>query len=209
MNTNNIVTVKLTEDWGVDISFGLLFWLFVILSISLYVWQKRLSLFSNWRAVEVEIPFGGGKVKIVPNYEVSKIAQQAWTEIVTRKAGLKFDEDNDVIIEVYNSWYELFKEIRLLIKNIPVQNLRESEDAQKLVCILIKVLNNGLRPHLTQYQARFRRWYLSALELNKDASPQEIQKSYPNYQALISDLHNVNEQMLIFSEQLYKILYAK
>jgi len=35
------------------------------------------------------------------------------------KEGLLFDEQDDAIFEVYDSWYELFKQMRELIKEIP------------------------------------------------------------------------------------------
>ncbi len=202
----DIFALKLAEDWSISftihplISVGA-----AVLVIALYWWRRRSAL-QDWEPVEIDVPFGGSKVKIKPNHEVLKIAHQAWAELITRKAGLEFDENNDVIVEVYDSWYAVFKEIRVLIKSIPAQKLKESADAQKLSEILIDTLNKGLRPHLTQWQARFRRWYAVEMTKHPDLSPQEIQKHFIGYAELVIDLKKVNHQMIQFSEELRKIV---
>lgn len=207
MIAKDILSLKLTEGWGIEVTINPFVWgaVFVVI-VFIYLWRRRSAL-KQWEAVEVEIPFGGGKVKIVPNHEVVKIAHQAWTELVTRKAGLKFDDQNDVVAEVYNSWFELFKEIRLLIKSIPAHRLRESEDARQLVSLLVSTLNDGLRPHLTRWQARYRRWYKAAEAepQHLNASPQEIQKKFPEYQLLTEDLKRINDQMIQFANELRRL----
>ena len=57
--------------------------------------------------------------KVKRNTENLFIANRIYLELVTRKAALPFDEDNDVIVEVYDSWYTLFSTIREEIKNVP------------------------------------------------------------------------------------------
>src|SRR5205807_2700637 len=110
-----------------------------------------------------QVQLGGiGTVKIRPSYEDIQVAHQAWIELVTRKAALPFEERNDVIAEVYDSWYALFREMRNLTKTIPAERVRGSKDTQALVRLLVDALNHGLRPHLTKWQARFRRWYEQA-----------------------------------------------
>jgi len=185
----------------------------IIATISLLglFWKYILPLLRDkkWEAVEVEILLGNiGKVTIRPNHEIMRIAHQGYVEFITRKAGLKFDEDNDVIVEVYNSWYEMFKEFRILTKSIPAENIRDYEDARLTMDVFIRSLNLGLRPHLTKYQAKFRRWYKNEEAKYPDKTPQEIQKMYPDYQNLISDLKNVNTQMLSFGSALQIIAYG-
>src|SRR5699024_12613866 len=93
-----------------------------------------------------------GSVSIEKNRDISKIAHKAWVEIMTRKVGLLFEEDKDVIVEVYNSWYALFGIIRELLKEIEPR--KKDTEIEKLEDILIKTLNYGLRPHLTNWQAK-------------------------------------------------------
>ena len=70
-----------------------------IIAALLYALWKRSSC--NWAAVDAEVALGGiGKVKINPSYEDVQIAHKAWVELVTRKAGLPFDEEHDVIAEI-------------------------------------------------------------------------------------------------------------
>lgn len=177
--------VALLVVWG-----GLVYWL---------VWPKGQA----WEAKEITIDVAKiGSIKLTPNQEVAGLAHRAWSEIVSRKAGIAFDEENDVIIEVYDSWYKLFGEIRALIKSIPVEKLRTSEDAQKLCDYLLSVLNTILRPHLTKYQARFRSWYDNQLKTSNGKSPQDIQKDFPEYAALVEDLKTVNKIFVDFEKSL-------
>ena len=161
---------------------------------------------SEFAVVEAELKLGGiGKVKIRPSYEDVQIAYRAWVELVTRKAALPFDEENDVIVEVYDSWYQLFGRIRDLIKEIPAQKLRSSRDTQELVKIMVDALNKGLRPHLTRWQARFRRWYEIQLAAQQDVPPQTLQRQFPGYDTLVKDLKAINQQILDYAELLRRI----
>ena len=158
------------------------------------------------KIVNLNIGIGNiGNVNIELNREVSKIAHKTWVEIMTRKVGLTFEEDKDVIIEVYNSWYKLFEIIRNLLKEIEPN--KKDENLKKLEYILISVLNVGLR-HLTQWQAKFRRWYDTEIhkETNKDKTPQEIQKGYVEYESLIKDLKETNKKMVQFAQELEKLI---
>lgn len=124
---------------------------------------------------------------------------------MTRKVGLLFEEDKDVIVEVYNSWYSLFGIIRDLLKEIEPR--KKDKDLEKLENVLVQTLNYGLRPHLTKWQAKYRRWYNQEIEkeTNNELSPQEIQKKYKKYDELICDLKETNKQMVQFAEELKKL----
>ena len=129
----------------------------------------------------MSINFAGHRVELHPNSDVIQIAHCAWVELSTRKAGLPFDPDNDVIADIYSSWYELFREMRKLASSCPVGRVVDNRDTQRSSISLL-TLNDGLRPHLTKWQARFRRWYDAALldDANKGFTPQEIQRAYPS-----------------------------
>ena len=66
---------------------------------------------------------------------------------------------------------------------------------------MVTVLNRGLRPHLTKWQARFRRWYEQAVDdpANKDKTPQEIQREYPHYQDLVANLKECNSEFVEYA----------
>ena len=160
--------------------------------------------------VEAEVELGGmGRVRIRPNYEDIQVAHEAWVELVTRKAALPFDKDQDVISDVYESWYSLFQEMRRLAKAIPAQKVRESRDTQQLVRLLVDALNNGLRPHLTRWHAKFRHWYDQAATKSPMKSPQDLQREYPEYQDLVDDLITVNKKLVSYSELMKRIAHGE
>jgi hypothetical protein len=158
--------------------------------------------------ITITDPFTNTQIKIKANIEDKKVAHKIWTELVTRKAALPFQRDKDVIIEVYDSWYALFKCVREQIAAIPVEKLsgREKTDIEALIDISMKVLNEGLRPHLTDWQAKYRVWYEENKIQKPSMSPQELQRTYPEYEQLVSSLECVNVKLKRFSEELKKIV---
>ena len=91
----------------------LIFCVLAILRLLFYFFRKKVKI------VNLNIEIGNiGNITLELNKEVSKIAHKTWVEIMTRKVGLTFEEDKDVIVEVYNSWYKLFEIIRELLKNV-------------------------------------------------------------------------------------------
>ena len=170
-------------------------------------WPRRRKHFG---IVEMEIALGGvGKVKLRPVVEDVQVAHRIWTELATRKAAIPIEPNHDVIVEVYNSWYTLFGKVRQLIAAIPADLVRSEPSTQKLVRIATDTLNKGLRPHLTQWQARFRNWYANQTETLKQKTPQEVQQSYEHYDALMADMKQVNEQMIQYAHELQKLIRAK
>jgi len=158
-----------------------------------------------------EIGLRDQKIKLKPNYEDAQIAYKLWVELSTRKIGIPIDFENDVIFDIYNSWYEFFKITRELIKTIPISKIKKHDSTATLVNIAIDVLNEGLRPHLTLWQAKYRRWYLieSKKEETSSISPQELQRRFPEYDLLIRDMKDVNQKLIIYRERLKEIAFNK
>lgn len=172
---------------------------------------KHFQLFSRTRSLELnEVTLGIGNSSVTMSYRQKdkEIAYKLWVELCTRKIGIAFDAEQDVIVEVYNSWYEFFKIARLLLEEIPATRINCSND---LIELTEKILNVGLRPHLTKWQAKFRRWYENAVDKENDPNktPQEIQREYPQYQELIKDLEKTNKQMIAYKEVMYQIAFDK
>ncbi len=138
-------------------------------------------------------------VTIKVNMKNIDIAYMMFVQLKTRKIGVKFDEEYDVISEVYDSWYSVFQAIRELLMSV-----RPTPNNKELIDLGNKVLNVGMRPHLTKWQAKFRKWY--ALELEKEENdmltPQELQKKYPEYDLLVADLKNSQNQILDLIDKL-------
>ena len=204
LNYLHSISITVTLD-NVIVGIGLI--VFVIVLV--YMIYKLLKYFfrKRYKIVDMNISIANiGNISIEKNKDISKIAHKAWVEIMTRKVGLLFEEDKDVIVEVYNSWYSLFGIIRDLLKEIEPR--KKDKDLEKLENILVKTLNYGLRPHLTKWQAKYRRWYNQEIEkdTNNQLSPQEIQKKYKKYDELIADLKETNKQMVQFAEELKKLV---
>ena len=213
-NWTEVARVAL-ENGGLQVTLGPAAICLCVLGIAAWLlWRLKFSdkAFQNYEIVEAELNIANiGKVKLHLNDEVVRIAYQAWVELSTRKIGLAFDENHDLITEVYSSWYEAFGRLRDLAKTIPSRHIRTSEDTRNLVDLMIRVLNDGLRPHLTTWQAKFRRWYVAETEKGENAhrSPQEIQRRFPEYSTLVDDLIRVQSQIVQYREFLWNVAEGK
>lgn len=173
----------------------------IVAALVIYLIIKLILKLIKDRVSIKTITINGISVDLECNSYVKKLANEVWIELSTRKIALPFDEENDVIVEVYNSWYEVFKRFREILKELPINNNKEVE---KLSLLILKILNEELRGHLTKWQARFRKWYKENENIIGE-DPQEIQKKYPQYKELVKDLKRVNNNMIIFTEELDKI----
>lgn len=179
--------------------------------VLILVWRRHSQrIESHLELDEAEIGIGQSKLKFKANNEDLQIGYMFWVELATRKIGLAIDEDNDVIIEVYKSWYEFFGSSRELIKSIPVSKIRANESTRQIVRVSIQILNKDLRPHLTKWQARYRRWWDSeALKAeNSGLSPQEIQRKFPEYAALMADMRQVNRRLIAYKLRLKEMIVS-
>lgn len=204
-------TVEIAARIGADtLVSGAVNWIalaaIVLLVIALVVWRLLRSR-NRFLVDKVQFnaPFGLGNVTIRPTIDVRQLAHEAWTELVTRKAALPFDPKHDTIVDIYSSWYAMFGEVRSLVRNVPASSLSNGSDAEELVRLLVGILNEGVRPHLTCWQARFRRWYdCQAKDRPRDA-PQAIQRDYPEYAQLEADLIQVSAGLADFADDLHRI----
>jgi hypothetical protein len=183
----------------------------VVLALALRVllWNSK-SLFHKYDLVKLNVQLGNvGSVELRPNNEDVQIAHRIWTELMTRKAAQPIDIEHDVIVEIYDSWYALFGRVRQLISDIPGHMLRKEKSTQELVRIATQTLNNGLRPHLTRWQARFRHWYSNCPDAVKETCPQDCQRKFPDYALLVEDIKKVNSQLIQYAGELEKIIHGQ
>ena len=182
---------------------------FLIIS---FILKRVVNIVNKHCIIFDEIILGIGRhssVKLKYNRKDQEVAYKLWVELSTRKIGLPFDQENDVITEVYNSWYDFFKIARELLKDIPASRLPYSNDLIKLT---ERVLNVGLRPHLTKWQAKYRQWYNNEFikkNNKKSETPQEIQKRYPEYSVLVEDLVLTNKRMIEYKDLMGKIAFKR
>lgn len=194
--------------WGLALEVNI--WLIVVISVIAGICMLILRK-SRWREIEAldldetELGIGSAKVKLKPNYTDRQVAYQIWVELSTRKIGLKVDLAHDVIIDIYDSWHAFFGVTRELIKTVPVNKVTDAS-TKTIVDLSIDLLNLGLRPHLTEWQARYRAWYSRQLESANDDDPQTIQQRYPHYNELVADLRKVNDRLIAYRRAMYQIV---
>lgn len=189
------------SPWVFSLAFGVLF------AVVFIRWMLSRSGLVDYEIDEAELGIGDQKIKLRPNIIDKQIAYKVWVELSTRKIGLPIDLDNDVISEVYDSWFSFFSVTRELIKDVPVSKFQRKE-TEMIIRLSIDVLNHGLRPHLTHWQARYRRWYERELSVsdNHDVEPQALQKRYPRYDELSADLLAVNKRLIGYRNRMYRII---
>ena len=161
----------------------------------------------SFQIEEAELGLGNQRITLRPNDADRQIAYKIWVELSTRKIGLEIDLENDLVYEVYNSWYTFFSVTRELLKDVPSSKFSRPE-TKEIIDLTVRVLNDGVRPHLTKWQARFRRWYEKELERDEDGmmSPQEIQKRFGEFSELSKDLVQVNARLIAFRLQMHRIM---
>ena len=210
----DLFSVRFLPDWSFSVQISFWITMAVVAAGTIYgVWRYFYGG-ASWKEFEIdqaEIGTGAGKLRLKPNMTDRQVAYAIWVELSTRKIGLPIDFEHDVIAEVYNSWYEFFAVTRELVKSIPVNKVRR-DSTQKIIKISIEVLNEGLRPHLTMWQARFRRWYEN--QVNKASGdlvvdPQEIQRQFPRYEELKTDMERVNQRLISYRNHMRRLVMTE
>lgn len=205
----NIIAYCSPYVWVTLIVIGILYFLYNILN-------KCNLLKAQIDIDEVSLGIGKQTIKIKPNTQTIQVAYKLWVELNTRKLGLPIDEENDVISEIYDSWYSFFAIARELIKEIPAQKA-SNKDTKELIILSSKILNNTVRPHLTKWQARYREWYkryITSID-SYDIPPQELQKQFKCfgfdncYQLLMNDMKSVNKKLINYRKILEKIVFGE
>ena len=212
-----LLTLHVLDYKILDFDINFIFLLVVIAAIAFIMVFKLLSRdkLSFFACDSIDVSIKGATIKIKKTYQVRQIAYSIWTEMHTRTIGIPIDKDNDVIVEVYKSWYEFFSITRNLIKEIPAVQVKK-KDTQALILLTCSMLNDDIRQHLTKWQARFKRWYAQELkkETNNDKSPQEIQRNYvisesENYDLLLNDLLIINRKIIMYKQKLEALVFNK
>ena len=210
----DIFKIAVTSSGGFEVTVSsilIIISFIVLLTWGVYRFKYYKNRYAEFEINEAEIGIGNHKIKIKPNDEDLQIAYQLWVELSTRKIGLEIDEENDVIVELYNSWYEFFRVARELMKSIPVRKVRANTSTKEIIELSFKILNESIRPHLTKWQAKYRKWYQNKLEQQDSTqrTPQEIQRSYSEYSALIMDMVRVNKILISYKEMLEKLIHIR
>lgn len=201
-------------SWSFSLTVSAWLVLGAVLIVAMTIGWRWLSGGFSFRKFEIdqaEFGVGQNKLSFRPNLTDRQIAYAIWVELSTRKIGLPIDFEHDVISEIYDSWFNFFSVTRELIKGVPVSKFK-SDSTQAVIKLSIEVLNEGLRPHLTQWQARFRRWYESELKKYDDGTysefhdPQDIQEKFPRYEELKTDMLKVNDNLIKYRKKMRELV---
>lgn len=207
----NLFDMSLDRDLNLKVSAdGLVVLIIVVVAVATIAYKifgLPGFLRKSFEISEAEIGVGDSKIKLSPNVTDMQIAYKIWVELSTRKIGLQIDLKDDVVVEIYDSWYSFFSVTRELIKDVPVQKFRR-KDTEKIIKISIDVLNEGIRPHLTKWQARFRYWYEKEMERQdaNHANPQEVQKKFDQFDELRADMLLVNSKLMNYRNQMHALI---
>lgn len=201
------VVLDETGNFNAHIDALVLLVLIVLIFIFLLSWHRIFPSLRSYDVDEAEFGIGDQKIKLRPNTTDLQIAYKIWVELSTRKIGLPIDLEHDVISEIYDSWYDFFAVTREHIKEVPVSRFRR-KDTEKIIRLSIDVLNSGIRPHLTRWQARFRRWYEREIgkDENADFFPQDIQRHFIDYDELVEDLRIVNARLIQYRQKMHDLI---
>ncbi len=177
-------------------------WVTVFAAVAMIAYFSRRRLQAT--AVSVGLPFGLGSTTYDTRPLDRAVAWKLYVQLVTRKAALPFDSETDSVIDVLDSLFELFGVARELLLELRPADLSCRSGVAQLI---IRVLNDGLRPCLTRWQSDFRHWWGVAREdpSNSALAPVELQKGYPSYSELVSDIQKMNTELLKFAEELLEI----
>jgi len=204
-----LFAISVSGSGDVELQFSLL-GLALLAAVGTLFWilaKRRFGPLARVRDFEINeatIGLGDHRLKLKPNDTDRQIAYAIWVELSTRKLGLPIDPDHDVIHEIYDSWYTFFGLTRGLMKDLPVHKIRHS-DTLDVVDLALRVLNDAMRPHLTQWQARYRHWYDAAKGEYPDLTPQKLQRRFPEAEAQMADLLRVNAQLMAFRSSMYAL----
>lgn len=210
LSEGKLIVLSINKDLAVNLFIeSWVTWIVIAFFGAILIWQlwKANSSYQSYEIDQAEIGIGNQKFTLKPNETDKQIAYKIWIELSTRKIGLEIDLEHDVISEIYDSWHTYFTVTRELIKDIPVRKFRRPA-TEKIVGLSIEVLNEGLRPHLTKWQARFRRWY-ERQALHEDfahKTPQEIQQDFPKYAELSEELIQVNKKLISYRKKMRQLV---
>jgi hypothetical protein len=178
---------------------------------ALWSWRAGGLTFQSFEIDQAEIGVGNSKFRFKPNLTDKQVAYAIWVELSTRKIGLPIDLDHDVIVEVYDSWFTFFSVTRELIKGVPANQVKR-DSTQAIIKLSIEVLNQGLRPHLTRWQARFRQWYERELKRIDDLGgaevldPQQNQARFPQFEELTADMSRVDGALMRYRKKMHELV---
>jgi hypothetical protein len=167
--------------------------------IALLLGSNAEALVAQLRAVRATQP---ETMSVLKDPDAYNVALRIYVEMKTRKVALLFNPTHDLVTEIYNSWYAFFQVARNEIKAIPLHKDPKSPEMRRLFRLSHQILNDGLRPHLECWQARFRNWMAEAGKGSAEGAPQDAQTNFPHWKLLRDDLLATNQRLINYATAL-------
>ena len=181
--------------------------MFIGVILSIACWYFFLRRQYRTAQITLSLPFGLGNVVYEASDQDRVLAWKMYVQLKTRKAALLFDEEFDIISNVHDSLHDIFAVTRDLLSEIRPYH---GETQKNIADFVLRVLNDGIRPHLTQWHAAFRGWWDNANTVTENSrkSPGDLQKEFPQHKELVSDLKRMNDELAKYAEELLEVVHA-
>ena len=146
---------------------------------------RKLYYTFTKQATKLEI--NNTEITLKVDKKLQKIARETYVELKYRKIAVPLNE-NDVLSEVLNSYYDCFQKLRNFLKV-----LGDHKQEKELFNYISTFLNKDLRSFLEQHQHKYREWIKKQKELPSYVNEITSQKEYEHYAAIISAIKNIHE----------------
>lgn len=136
------------------------------------------------------LPASANKVPRSARQVAHCVAVQLETHQISRGVNLRVDN----LLKVYSAAHRMFLHIRDLMEEMPVDDFYRDPVAQEIYDVLLAVLNENLRPHLTVWADRYRSWDENSLAKDSGVhlTAQQLQLRFPDRKKLEQDLCSVS-----------------
>lgn len=151
------------------------------------------------KSVTVSLPFGLGSASWEADPTEQNAAWELYVELVTRIAVQPLDAERGTVREALNSLYSLFGSTRDILRKA---GPKVGASHESVGGIAIAVLNQGLRPFLSQWHPQLQAW-----EARQDAtiSPQEHEKTWEHEPAVRAELEDLRQELETYAHALATI----
>lgn len=105
------------------------------------------------RAMSINLPFGLGGVTMDLSDEAARAAWSLYVELGTRIAAEPLAKGQGSVREALGSLHALFGVTRSILREGGLEVARSSAGQESLGSIAMRILNEGLRPHLARWHA--------------------------------------------------------
>ncbi len=155
------------------------------------------------KQLDVGLPFGIGRISFVADEVQQRAAWSLYVELETRVAVQPLDDDTGLLREALNSLYAIFGITRGILKEAGPE---VADGEASLGPIAIRVLNDGLRPFLSDWHPR-----LKAHEAMrpKDVSELDHERAWDDYAAMRAALAQLQADLRVYTDMLAEISGAK